>query len=276
MGKPFVAMKMDASEGYAVAGFMSEFALEMKTARHIGPVLKFAHSIMAEEFDFHMAGMASSDSGHARFHHVYEWGEVGNPDAQLWRNVLRGGGATRMASWEWRASQKVVPVTAEAQDKGVQEIHVFVWKAPVMEYYTGITIRPQRGATLSYFTENADNAGNFIVGSVFVANPGGPEVKGSFTAAFTEWWGGPGGAGAFNASVRKTLENDLGKMPIEETVAPFRRARTKTFKMVAAASPARAEARGRAMARQFLDSRSRDYVAAAAARSNFKYGDGEE
>lgn len=276
MTRPFVGLKMDASEAYAVAGLMSEFALEMKTARHLGPVLKFSHSIMAEEFDLHMAGMAGTEEGHNMFHHVYEWGEVGNNDEKLWRNVLRGGGATRMASWEWRASKKVVPVSAAAEEKGVKEIHVFVWKAPVMEYDTDITITPKRGETLTYFTENEKGDLKFVVGDVHVSNPGGPDVKGAFTQAFTRWWAGPGGAMAFNNSVRQTLENDLGKLPIEETVAPFRRARTKTFRMGAIASPERAEQRGRMMARQFLESRDRDYVAAAAARANFKYGEDDD
>lgn len=258
-----MAVSADAAQAGALVGFLEQFSTEMKTDRHLGPVLNYAHAEMSTDFIGWMS-LQASGSGHARFHHVYEWGEVGNPDARLWRDVLVGRGANRLATWTWRASKKVVPVDPEAADKGVKAVHIFTWKAPVMEYSTDIHIHASEKG-LAFFTENSEVLG-YTKADIIVRNPGGPAVKGSFTAAYAEWWGGGGAATAFETRIRRILENDLGKMPIEQTVARYRRPRTKKFIINTIGSYESAVEAGRTAATQYMISRSRDYLAGARAR----------
>jgi hypothetical protein len=279
-GKPFLAIGVDTAEASALAGFLSTLSMEIKTARHIGPVLKMTHAIMSEEFTEHMATMAPTQA--SRFHHVYEWGMVGVPQAKLWNDKLVGGGNNRIATFTWRASKKTVPVREDFAAVGVKQIHVFVWKAPVMEYGDSVTIAPKRGKFIAYFTGPTTPEGKYpgpedeeptiTDHPITVQNPGGA-TRGAFTAEYVAWWGGPGGQATFDRRIRTVLENDLGRMPIEETTKKFRRARNKAFGMQSAANAERAFEAGRLAARKYLQARSANYINQARARERLIYGD---
>jgi hypothetical protein len=268
MAKPWVGFNADTTEASALTGFLKELSLQIKTARHIGPVLKYTHAVMSDAFTDYMSTVAPAQS--SRFHHVYEWGQVGDPTAKLWDDVLIGGGATRTATFKWKASKQVVPVRDDFQAVGVRQIHVFVWKAPVMEYGKNIVIAPKRGNFLAYFTgpttpENKYKM-QFTREPIQVTDPGGPMVKGSFTREYVSWWGGSGADGVFESSLRRILEQDLGRMPIESATKPFRRARTKTFTIQSLGESQEAERAGAAAARKFLNARSNKYIEAARRR----------
>lgn len=268
MARPFVGFNVDTNEAAALSGFLKELSLQIKTARHIGPVLKYTHAVMSDAFTEYMAVVAPAQA--SRFHHVYEWGQVGDPTAKLWKDVMTGNGATRTATFEWRASKQIVPVRSDFREGGVKPIHIFVWKAPVMEYGKDITIKPKRGGFLAYFTgpTNPENKYNmqFTKNPIQVTNPGGPLTKGAFTREYVSWWAGDGAQAVFESSIRTVLENDLGKMPIESVTKPFRRARTKTFAINSIAEAEMAEKAGAAGAKRYLEARSRKYIEAAKAR----------
>ena len=274
MAKKFIGLSADISEASALTGFLKALSLEIKTARHIGPVLKYTHSLMSQEFTEYMSVIAAAQP--SRFHHVYEWGQVGDPGARLWDDQLVGGGNNRVATFRWKASKQVVPVRADFRAKGVKKIHVFVWKAPVMEFATQLTISPKRGRHLAFFTGPTSPTNKYPMkvtqGSIQVSQPGGPYVKGAFTREFAGWWGGAGAQSVFESKVRQVLENDLGRMPIESTIAPFRRARNKKFAMQAVANAEAAEQAGAAAARKYLNARSSAYIEAAKARERIIYG----
>ncbi|AXQ63307.1 hypothetical protein SEA_COMRADE_34 [Streptomyces phage Comrade] len=274
MARNYVGFNVDFAEAAALSGFLKTLSTEIKTTRHIGPVLKYVHSVMSQEFTDYMTVMAASQP--SRFHHVYEWGEAGNPGARLWEDVLIGGGNSRTASFRWKASKQVVPVRDDFQAAGVKQIHVFVWKAPVMEYNKQITISPKRGKILAYFTGPTNPEGKykmqFTQNPIQVSNPGGRLTTGSFTREYVSWWGGAGSQGVFESRIRKILEEDLGKMPIESATKRFRRPTTKTFKMQTLGQATQAEAYGKAAARKYLGSRSNKYIEAAKARERIIYG----
>ncbi len=262
-----MAVGVDTAEASALAGFLSTLSLEIKTTRHIGPVLKMTHAIMSEEFTDYMATMAPAQA--SRFHHVYEWGMIGIPQAKLWNDKLVGNGNNRIATFQWRASKKTVPVRDDFKAVGVKQIHVFVWKAPVMEYGDAVTIAPKRGKFLAYFTGPTTPEGKYEMkvtdNPIRVQNPGGA-TRGAFTREYVAWWGGAGGQTTFERRIRQVLENDLGKMPIEETTKKFRRARNKAFGMQSAANADRAFEAGRMAAKKYLQARSANYINQARAR----------
>lgn len=268
MARSFVGFNVDTTEAAALSGFLKQLSLEIKSARHIGPILKYTHSVMSNAFTEYMSVVGASQP--SRFHHVYEWGQVGDPTAKLWNDQLIGNGATRTATFTWKASKQVVPVRDDFLEVGVKQIHVFVWKAPVMEYGKNITIRPKRGKFLSYFTGPTTPEGKYKMqvtpNPIVVTDPGGKMTHGSFTREYVSWWGGAGAEGVFESTIRRTLEEDLAKMPIESATRPFRRARTKRLAINTLGESEAAEKAGAAAAKKYLEARSRKYIEAARAR----------
>ncbi|QNN99137.1 hypothetical protein SEA_FAUST_34 [Streptomyces phage Faust] len=268
MARGFVGFNVDTTEAAALTGFLQKLSMDIKTSRHISPVLKYTHVVMSQAFTEYMSAVAVAAP--SRFHHVYEWGQVGDPTAKLWDDKLLGQGANRTATFQWRASKQVVPVRADFREAGVKQIHVFVWKAPVMEYTKTLRIEPKRGKYLATFTGPTNPEGKyqkrFVQGGITVKNPGGALTKGAFTKAYVDWWGGSGAQGVFESSVRKVLEEDLGKMPIEMATKPFRRPRVKSLSISTPANSEAAQRAGAAAAKKYLESRSRKYIEAARAR----------
>lgn len=275
MARTHMGFNVDTAEGAALAGFLKQLSLEIKTSRHIGPVLRYTHAIMSEEFTDHMTVTAPTQS--SRFHHVYEWGQVGDPSAKLWTDKLVGGGNNRIATFQWRASKQVVPVRSDFRQEGVKQVHVFVWKAPVMEYSTGLTIRPSSDKGVLAFFTGPTTPGNkyemqFTRNPIRVNYPGGKLTTGAFTREYVRWWGGSGAEQVFQRRLRQVLEQDLGRAPIEQTTKAFRRPRTKAFTMQSIADAEAAERAGAAAARKFLQGRSNNYLAMARARERLIYG----
>lgn len=100
-------------------------------------------------------------------HHVYEWHQVGSPNARLFDLGYRvdGNGISLNATLRQSKTIKMGSNTP------------FYDKARIMEYGVPVTISPTRGRVLAF-----DDQGNdvFVSGSVEVANPGGVDVQGSF------------------------------------------------------------------------------------------------
>lgn len=268
MARNYIGFNADVSEGAALAGFLKQLSIKIGTTRHIGPVLKYAHGMMSDEFTQYMSVVSVAQP--SRFHHVYEWGQIGDPTAKLWDDRLIGGGNNRTATFTWKASRQVVPVRDDFREKGVKQIHVFVWKAPIMEYGKNITITPKRGKFLAYFTgptiPDTKYKMQITQNPIKVTDPGGALTKGSFTAEYVSWWSGTGAQGVFENRVRRVLEEDLGRMPIESVTRQFRKPNAKIITMQTIASPEAAERAGKAAADRYLNSRSRNYIEAAKAR----------
>lgn len=270
-------IRVDVTQGMATAGFLKEVSVKIGTPQYVGPVLKWVHQKMSEAFSEHMATLAPHNQ--AEFHHVYEWDQIGDPSAQLWRDVLVGGGATRMATWEWLASKTVVPVVHPEAIGKVKQIHIFTWKAPVMEYDTEITIAPKRGEWLAYFTgppgDNTSEELRFTKEPITVQNPGGPATKGAFTKEYVSWWGGEGSATEFRMRIQRLLEHDLAGMPLNSVSGAFRagtRSRNKPIGIVSIADATAAEEAGRRAARLWLEKRNKNYIAGAISREAISGG----
>lgn len=256
IGRQFVGFNVDADQAYALTGWLQELSLQVRTPAYIGPTLRYAHSLMSKEFNLFMDELAGAGDEN-EYHHVYEWNMIGNADARLWRNVLRGHGNNRLATFEWLPSKTIVPVVHEDAE-GVQEKHVFMWKAPVMEYGIPVYIAPKDAERIIYFTGPDRDPGplrSSAVGIV-VSHPGGKRVEGAFTRAFVGWWAAGGAQAVFDTQVRETLENDLGHIPDMKIGV---RRRPKTMKMSVMGDASAAIAAGRAAARQYLAGVSTKY-----------------
>src|ERR1044072_1047837 len=110
---------------------VNSVAYTLQTPYHVNEVITVAHRLVTAHFIVHMSTEAFSNP--KAFAHMYEWGREGDPNARLWRHFLRGTGATRVATFDFKASKVPSPLTPEKEAVGVQRNHIFVWKAPVLE-----------------------------------------------------------------------------------------------------------------------------------------------
>lgn len=287
-GRDYIGFNVDISGPTAVNAFLQQVSMSMRTPAHIGPVLKYAHAELSDEFNKHMSNIAPTRQ--SEFHHVYEWYRVGDQSAQLWKNVLRGGGNNRTATFEWRASKSIVPVRPDAIARNVdgsvssnatlpKQIHVFVWKAPVMEYSKDLSIAPKRGKFIVYFTgpwttnqEYYENV-HFSSAPITVSNPGGKRVKGALTVEYVRWWSKGGAAEVFNNRLNKVMSMNTKKMAEMGLASANSRSRSRSFNMKVMGNQRTAVASGKAAAKQAMSRLSNNYIEAAKQREAFGFSD---
>lgn len=249
---------------------ISTIEATLKSDRHVSSLIKAAHEVSAGEFVSHMSGVALRDPG--KYDHMYEWGQVADPNGKLWRHVLRGNGANRAAFFEFKASKKTVPVDPKLQTVGVKRIHVFVWKAMVLENGLPVKISPKLAKYLVFVakkrTANAMSIGtgyqkNGIVyyrGTISIARAGNERINGAFTNEWTQWWR----SGAPEDVIRRTLTRpalEAMKKTFAEKVTSFARLKEKdkTFTITPLVPD-------RLMEEKFQESLRKNYIAAAAGR----------
>lgn len=104
---------------------------------------------------------------HDQLHHVYEWDRTGDPDARLFR-------------FNTTVSKRVIRINGNfLPSKSISKTsnEPFVDKANIMENSIDIVIEPRNADVLAF---EVDGESVFIPTSVYIANPGGDAVAGSF------------------------------------------------------------------------------------------------
>lgn len=271
MADPFITV--DTQEASAAIGALMAIPVTVKTDRYASAVIVYSHGLMAREFNDSLDLVAATDP--KRYHHVYEWDEVGVPTARLWRHVLKGHGGKRDATWQFLASKKPVPTPAErATDPGdptsfvpeeviaklSNKTYFFTWKAPVMEYKETVYARPVNVESMFVPVGKPNGRYYFSKNPIQITNSGGELTTGVFTAFWTQWWTQTAPQ-VFNQKVRETIENDLGRLPVEEIARKYRRAKTKTVQITTVADSDRAFAVGQKAASEYLVGRMKSYEA---------------
>lgn len=109
-------------------------------------------------------------------HHVYEWGQVGIPQARLFelKKILKTNGKVFIES-DFKQSQSI-------PDGGTEP---FYDKATIMEDGIPVTINEVNAKALFF---EIDGQEFFRLGPIIVENPGGEQVRGSFLKAFEEFY----------------------------------------------------------------------------------------
>jgi hypothetical protein len=108
-------------------------------------------------------------------HHVYEWGQVGAPGGRLFEI---NSSATRTSIFfygDFLASNSVSDNSSEP----------FIQKARIMENAILIEISPKSSNVLAF---EADGESVFTADSIYIDNPGGDEVSGSFGRVVEEFF----------------------------------------------------------------------------------------
>jgi hypothetical protein len=108
-------------------------------------------------------------------HHVYEWNRVGDPSARLFEINAVASKNSIVFSGQFIPSRSVNETSNEP----------FVDKANIMENAISILIEPRSSDFLAF---DVDGQQVFTVNSVFIENPGGDEVAGSFGRAVDDFF----------------------------------------------------------------------------------------
>lgn len=283
-------MQVDTSEVVALTSTLRSVEAHMNTNRHLNVVTKAAFELLAQQFNMQTHLVAGMSVG--EFHHVYEWEHVGVPGAQLWRNELKGRGGQRRVTWGWRASRTTVPTETDIHGgprfqptKGfdpsrLQRIHVFVWKAPMMEYGVSVTVSPKLSHVLVFPNPDLAGGGRFGRGPspvTFSPHPvrttPGEQVQGNFTAWFTSWWGG-GSAQGIADSIFADKRDEAFKKAFSARIdsSPIFRTSRKSFNITTDAEAAR---QGKNIARAIAGDMEHNYIAMAARRRRMNDEDDE-
>jgi hypothetical protein len=164
------AMKiMNNSVTYAQAFATELAAQEPKIASRLADT-------SIDAFYDYLDGLARVAPG--MLHHVYEWGEVGNPEGRLveLKKIISGGGTVGITS-ELLDSTSIKPGSNEPFEK----------KATIMEEGIPVTINEVNAEALFF---EIDGEEFFRLGPITITNPGGDAVRGSFVKVFEEFYNG--------------------------------------------------------------------------------------
>jgi hypothetical protein len=148
-------------------GFISE------TKAQQGYVNRKVANTSVNAFYQYLDGVARMHPG--MLHHIYEWGEVGNPTARLVDLGITSSGRGSTITAEFLQSQTVRDGSSEP----------FYDKAQIMEEGIPVVIKEKEAQALFF---EIDGVEYFRMGPITVLNPGGAETRGSFVEVFREFY----------------------------------------------------------------------------------------
>lgn len=178
-----INMQAEFSKMVDVSDAINTVSVTVKSDRHMNDLIKAADSILQSEFIIHMTGEALRQP--KKFSHMYDWGQLGDPNGKLWKTNLRGRGSKRTSTFEFKASKKTVPVSETLRSLGVKQNHVFYWKAPVLEYGLPVRIYPKLASMLVF-----EYRGKIVFrrGTVSIGRQGNTISWNAFTNEYNNWF----------------------------------------------------------------------------------------
>lgn len=227
-------MELDAdfTEAGSALGAIAGIGSAIQTSVYINDIVEDAFRIASKEFNLSMDALAMSIP--KEFHHVYEWDKVGIPSAKLWRNVLRGTGASRKASFEFRPSitpvpRNVFPPSSTGKQLNPEPVY-FHAKAWVMEYNIPVHVTPKKAGVLFFdmqkriSTRYGKHVPFIFSPYAHIEFPGG-KVHGNFTEAFANWWSLKAPT-VIETKAMPRYQADISKIMLESGKASTRSSRT--------------------------------------------------
>lgn len=287
MSKSFKA-EVDLTEAMKVTGTLEHLQGSLNNEGHLNAMTKSAYEIMRSAFNLDTALLASGQP--ENYYHVYEPGHPGEVPFQLFRVRMSGRAGNRNITWDWRASHLTVDPVNDARGgdrwvgvgpefdrKALNRVHVFVWRAPVMEYGVQVTVRPKmQGVKLLVFPNrevNGGAGGATFTPSSYTFTPG-EQVQGNFTAWFAGWWGEGRAEESLTGWSQQTSQAfvDSFAFRIKSAIGTGGSIRGSSFTVDSAAAR-----EGKIIAELISGDLKRNYLGAAAQRKAFRAGaDSEE
>lgn len=270
MAKGLMGFDLDDSNAMMVTSFIETFGKDLGKSKHMFAVLEYVFSRLDERWQDHITNEARNVK---RFHHVYEWGMTGIYASRLFDVMLTGSGVKRNVTFRWKASKTTVPIPdiPPNENTGAQfkQIHVFVWKAPIMEYNMPVTISPVLGKMLAFPRKNPgpdEGPIEFTKGPVTMHQPGGELTSGAFTGEFITYWGGGGATKDFDSYLAEAIAKDIGQ---KEVYKYFKQGLKGPAGPMTNARRTAATKSGAALAKKMLEDRDNTYIEQAKNRQAF-------
>jgi hypothetical protein len=296
-------LAMNAAAAYAFGGYVSGMAATINTTGYIDAAMTYTHGVLSRLLDDWMDSVARVK--YRELQHVYEWPSryhnyaetVGRPEFRLWRHTLSGRGRNKVASFRFMASHRPSPVnpalTKPDNGRRVKEnVHIFVWKAPAMEYNYDITVEPKLANYLAYVATGEETRGGRDGGLAFIHKhkdgrslafsqgpvtfeAGGELTHLRFTSLFQYWWASMS-EDEFDRHVRRRLESDmLNRSELASIIRTGNRKAMKRGSIVAQASKDSASwNQAAALAKADLDEKKNNYYIEQARQRRLKiYGE---
>jgi hypothetical protein len=189
---------MEMDKMIDVGTVINSVGATLKTSAHVNAVIKTVHTLVISEFVLHMSKAALAAP--KRFHHVYEWNQIGNPNARLWQHSLRGGGANRISTFNFSASKLATPVAPALRAVGVQKNHIFYMKAAVMEFGLPVRISPKIAKALVFEDKGGSRAASstgkswkqgglvYSKGTIYIPRQGNQNTWYAFSTEYDTWF----------------------------------------------------------------------------------------
>lgn len=170
-----LSIRLDGKEAKKVldnvVAYSNGFIKETK-AKESTIVRNLAETSIASFYDY-LDGLARTNQG--MLHHIYEWGEVGNPSARLVELQKRMSKSSANIEAEFLQSSSI--------PQGGNE--PFYNKAEIMEDGIPITVQAVEAQAMFF---QIDGQEYFRSGPITIENPGGEATRGSFLKAFEEFY----------------------------------------------------------------------------------------
>lgn len=245
-----VRMSADVTGLFEAMGVIDGITRSLESNAFADAILNEAIGEMKIRFMTNFAAMSISNP--QKYHHVWEWGQIGsNPLFFLHRS---GRGKEKSVGFGFRQSLKAVP-KPDPQTTGIDREHIaklksraiFRFKAIIMETGTEVTIRPNRANVLFVPMKGAKDKNGNVVNFIFakevkLKNVGGKEATGAFSTFWTGWWE-TSAPDIIDEHVIPELEKELGSVANSQ-LSKIRRGKatsTKTFTMVPVGAMERAK-----------------------------------
>ena len=169
-------IKFDSKQAMKVLNNVVEYSegfLQETKARQSYVASKLASTSIAAFYDY-LDGLARTNP--AMLHHVYEWGQVGDPQARLFE-----------LKKSIKTNDKVFINADFKQSTSIQDNsnEPFYDKANIMEDGIPVTVNEVNAKALFF---EIDGQEFFRLGPIVIENPGGEQVRGSFLRAFEEFY----------------------------------------------------------------------------------------
>lgn len=168
-------IKFDSKEAMKILNNVVEYSqgfIQETEAKESYVTNKLANSSIEPFYDY-MDVLARTNPG--MLHHVYEWGQVGNPQARLVELKKAIGTNSGVITSEFLISSSVPEGGSEP----------FWNKAEIMEEGITVVINEVEAQAL-FFEINGEEF--FRLGPIVIDNPGGEEVRGSFVRTFEDFY----------------------------------------------------------------------------------------
>lgn len=186
---------------------------DLPSKKNMNNITRAAGSIAAKSFVKDLNSIARTNK--KSYHHIYEWGSVGNNNARLFTVIKSGADSNNiMLDIKFNKSKTKVPIAARLKRPGpsgkiVTKTSVFKNKAEAMEKNAPLSFTARNN--VAYTTTGRDIVFKRRGSLVTIRRPGGDATTGSVEKFTRKWEKGMLRPAITNSGIFEKLSKDISK-----------------------------------------------------------------